>query len=171
MKIRIIVSLVAATAATALLAGCGPKATDNSANSGTNGSGGKSASCDLAPASLIKQTLGMDVTAPTADTNDSVLVCTYSPAGGASGTVILRFDTASSAQQYKTTRDGYATQNMTTTDYPGFGDEAYTSSISALNITTNTLDARKGAVEMQVSSHASFDQERALLQKLFDALS
>ena len=79
----------------------------------------------------------------------------------------------SSATQFKTTRDGYAPQNMQTTDFPGFGDEAYTNTISVSNlgITTNTLVARKGKVELLVSSSASFDQEKSLEQKLFDALA
>jgi hypothetical protein len=100
-----------------------------------------------------------------------VLVCTYSPSAGATGTVIVRIDTASSAAQFKTTRDSYATQNMQTADYPGFGDEAYTNVISAIGITTNTLAARKGKVEIQISSPASFDQEKSLEQALFGALA
>ena len=72
-----------------------------------------------------------------------------------------------------TPRDGYAPQNMQTTDFPGFGDEAYTNTISVSNlgITTNTLVARKGKVELLVSSSASFEQEKSLEQKLFDALA
>jgi hypothetical protein len=157
------------------LAGCGPDSnssnSSNSNNSGNSGSSAKQAKCDLAPPSLVKQTLGLDVGTPSATDNGSVLVCTYPPVPGATRTVIVRFDTGSSAAQFKTTRDGYATQNMQTTDYPGFGDEAYTSTISAIGIRTNTLDARKGAVELQISSGASFEQEKALEQKLFDALA
>jgi hypothetical protein len=163
--------IIAALSAFAL-AGCGPDSS-TSANSGSGGGGGsKTAKCDLAPPSLIKSTLGLDVADPSANNNASVLVCTYPPAPGGSKTVILRFDTESTAAQFKSTRDGYAPQNMQTTDYPGFGDEAYTNTISVsnLNITTNTLVARKGTVELLVSSSASFDQEKALEQKLFDAL-
>jgi hypothetical protein len=168
-KFLIITALAGVTIA---VAGCGPDSS-NSANSGPGG-GGRSASCDLAPSSLIKSQLGLDVGAPSAtDNGGSVLVCTYPPAPGASKTVIVRFDTGSSAAQFKTTRDGYAPQNMQTTDFPGFGDEAYTNTISVSNlgITTNTLVARKGKVELLVSSSASFEQEKSLEQKLFDALA
>jgi hypothetical protein len=163
---RILITAAALTAITTTLVGCGPKSSDG----GSGGGGGTQASCDVAPPSLVKQTLGLDVAAPSPNANGSVMVCTYSPAAGSTSTVILRIDTASSAQQYQITRDGYATQNMQTQDYPGFGDKAYTSSISAIGITTNTLDALKGSIEIQVSSSASFDQEKALLQAVFTAL-
>jgi hypothetical protein len=162
--------LITAAAVTALAmtsAACGPNNSSNSTTS--NNAGGKT--CDIAPASLIQQTLGIQVGAPAATDNESVEMCNYPPAPGSTGSVIVRWDTASSADQFKITRDGYATQNMQTADYPGFGDQAYTSTISAIGITTNTLDVRKGSVEIQVSSSASFDQEKALLQKLLDLLS
>jgi hypothetical protein len=171
-KFLIIAALAGVTIA---VAGCGPDSS-NSANSnpGGAGGGGKAASCDLAPSSLIKSQLGLDVgTTSKTDNGGSVVVCAYPPAPGASKTVIVRFDTDSSAAQFKTTRDGYAPQNMQTTDFPGFGDEAYTNTISVSNlgITTNTLVARKGKVELLVSSSASFEQEKSLEQKLFDALA
>ena len=172
-KFLIITALAGVTFA---VAGCGPDSS-TSANSNPAGGGGgasKSASCDLAPSSLIKSQLGLDVGTPSkTDNAGSVVVCTYPPAPGATKTVIVRFDTDSSATQFKTTRDGYAPQNMQTTDFPGFGDEAYTNTISVSNlgITTNTLVARKGKVELLVSSSASFEQEKSLEQKLFDALA
>ena len=170
-KFLIITALAGVTFA---VAGCGPDSS-TSANSNPGGSGGgKSASCDLAPSSLIKSQLSLDVGTPSkTDDGGSVVVCTYPPAPGASKTVIVRVDTDSSATQFKTTRDGYAPQNMQTTDFPGFGDEAYTNTISVSNlgITTNTLVARKGKVELLVSSSASFEQEKSLEQKLFDALA
>jgi len=169
-KFLIITALAGVTIA---VAGCGPDSS-NSASSGPGGGAGKSASCDMAPTSLVKSQLGLDVGAPAAtDNGGSVLVCTYPPAPGASKTVIVRIDTGSSAAQFKTTRDGYTPQNMQTTDFPGFGDEAYTNTISVSNlgITTNTLVARKGKVELLVSSSASFEQEKSLEQKLFDALA
>jgi hypothetical protein len=167
---------VAALAGLALaLAACGSGPTSSAAPTGTAAAAGdpgpKSASCDLASPADIKTTLGLDVAAPTSTVNDTVTMCQYGPVPGGTRSVILRIDTASSAEKFQQTRDGYASQQMTTTDYPGFGDQAYTNTISAIGITTNTLVARKGGVEMQVSSGASFDQEKALEQKLFDALA
>ena len=169
---RLLIIAAALTAVTTTLVGCGPKtSTDATGGPGNGGPTATQASCDLAPASLVKQTLGVDVTEPSPTENGSVLVCTYPPAAGATGTVIVRVDTASSADQFKTTRDSYATQDMQTADYPGFGDEAYTNTISAIGITTNTLVTRKGTTEIQISSSASFDQEKSLEQALFDALA
>jgi hypothetical protein len=154
------------------LSGCGPdSSTTNPTGNANNAGAGKHASCDLAPPALIKQTLGLDVGAASPTDNDSVLVCTYPPAAGSSKTVLVRFDTDSGADQFKTARDAYATQNMQTANFPGFADEAYTNTISAIGITTNTLVARKGKVELLISSAATFDQEKALEQKLFDALA
>jgi len=157
--------ITALTGVTFAVAGCGPDSSNPTSSGAGNsgGGGGRSASCDLAPPSVVKPLLGLDVGAPSATDNGSVLVCTYPPAPGASKTVIVRFDTDSSAAQFKTTRDGYAPQNVQTTDFPGFGDEAYTNTISVSNlgITTNTLVARKGKVELLVSSSASFDQEKS----------
>jgi hypothetical protein len=172
-KFLIITALAGVTFA---VAGCGPDSSTSAHSNPAGGGGGasKSASCDLAPSSLIKSQLGLDVGTPSkTDNGGSVVVCTYPPAPGATKTVIVRFDTDSSATQFKTTRDGYAPQNMQTTDFPGFGDEAYTNTISVSNlgITTNTLVARKGKVELLVSSSASFEQEKSLEQKLFDALA
>lgn len=168
---RILIIGAALTAATTVLVGCGPKASNDADGGPDTRASAKQASCDLAPPALVKQTLGLDVSAPAPNENDSVLVCTYPPATGATGTVIVRIDTASSADTFRTTRDSYATQNMQTADYPGFGDEAYTNVISTIGITTNTLASRKGKVEIQISSPASFDQEKSLEQALFDALA
>jgi hypothetical protein len=167
---RFLIIAAAVAAVSTTLVGCGPNSS-SSANAGTGGGGGKQASCDLAPATLVKQTLGVDVGPAQPNDNGSVLVCTYPPSPGAAAEVIVRFDTASGADQFKGARDAYATQNMQTQDYPGFGDEAYTNTISAIGITTNTLVARKGSVEILISSPASFDQEKSLEQTLFDALA
>jgi hypothetical protein len=170
---KFLIIAVAAGLATVLSA-CGPDAgttsTAGGSNAGSNAGGAKKASCDLATPALIKQTLGLDVGAGTANDNGSVTVCTYPPAAGSTHTVLIRFETDSSAAAFKAARDSYAPQNMQTADFPGFVDEAYTNSISALNITTNTLVARKGSLEILMSAAASFDQEKALEQKLFDAL-
>jgi hypothetical protein len=172
---RFLIIAAALAAVSTTLVACGPKSSSNAdagtGGGGSGGSGGKQASCDMAPTALVKQTLGVDVGAVQANENGSVLVCTYPPSPGATGSVIVRFDTASGADQFKSARDAYATQNMQTQDYPGFGDEAYTNTLSAIGITTNTLVARKGSVEILISSPASFDQEKSLEQTLFNALT
>jgi hypothetical protein len=157
--------IIAAALVTATLTACGTDSPES-----TNAGGGPKASCDLAPTSLIKETLGLDVTAPTVQENGTVLVCTYQPVPGAIDTVLVRFETASSAEQFRDTRETYAEHEMQTQDYPGFADEAYTNTLAAAGLTTNTLVARQGPVEILVSSSASFAQEQALEQKLFDAL-
>lgn len=75
--------------------------------------------------------------------NGSVIGCTYPPASGTKS-VILRFQTGSSAGSFTAGRDGYAANAMKTSDFPGFAEQAYTNVLSAGSITTNTLVARKG---------------------------
>jgi hypothetical protein len=100
----------------------------------------------------------------------NVVVCTYSPTSGI-GTVILRIQTDRAPADFTTARGQSDAAGIKTTDLAGFEDKAYTSTISAAGITTNTVVALKGTVEILVSSSASFDQEKALETQLFSKLS
>jgi hypothetical protein len=63
------------------------------------------------------------------------------------------------------------TNNIPTSDLPGFQDVAYTSVLKAGSITTNTVVALKGTVQILVSSPASFEAEEALETQLFAKLT
>ncbi|MFG2040438.1 hypothetical protein [Dactylosporangium sp. NPDC048998] len=156
---------------TFLLTGCGSSsdaprasATDGAAAATDGAAGGGKKTCAIAPASLINSTLGITAGDPEEQDNGSVTVCTYS------GTTIVRFDTATDAAAFATEKQTYAPHGMKTTDIPGFADEAYYATLSAVGITTNTVVARKGSIEVQISSKATVDQEKALAEKLFALL-
>jgi hypothetical protein len=166
-----ITRLLTATAAVVVvgvLAGCG--AGSDSGTTGSSGSSGSSGNnppakaaptCDLAPASMVNSALGTNVGDPSAQTLTNIVVCTYHPTSGI-GTVILRIQTDRASADFDTARGQSDSAGIKTTDLPGFEDKAYTSTISAASITTNTVVALKGTVEILVSSHASFDQEKSL---------
>jgi len=169
-----LVTAAAALAVVGVLAGCG-----GGSNSGNTGSSGNTQNnppakaalnCDLAPASLVNSALGTNVGDPSAQTLTNIVVCTYHPTSGI-GTVILRIQTDRDSAGFDTARGQSDAQGIKTTDLPGFEDKAYTSTISAASITTNTVVALKGTVEILVSSHASFDQEKSLEQQLFSKLT
>jgi len=114
---------------------------------------------------MVTATLGVAVANPDETDNGSVTMCSY---GG--GTTIVRFDTATNATSFAVEKQGFATQGMTTTDISGFGDEAYSSILSAGGITTNTVVVRKGSVEVLISSKATIEQEKSLAEKLLAVL-
>jgi hypothetical protein len=131
----------------------------------------KALSCDIAPASMVNAALGTHVGDPSSQSLDTtIVVCTYSPTSGV-GTVIIRIQTDRANADFDTARAQSDSQGIKTSDLQGFEDKAYTSVISAASITTNTVVALKGTVEILVSSPASFDQEKALEQQLFSKFS
>ena len=126
--------------------------------------------CSLAPASLIKETLNLTVNAPTETASGSSVQCTYlSGIGGY--TVEIRFETEQDAASFADRRRATDDGGEPTTDVSGVGDEAYQSSIEFGDTVTNTMVARKGSVEIQVAAAAPVDAEKALLTKLFAALT
>ncbi len=122
------------------------------------------------PASLVNSALGTDLGVPTQTTGPNAIACEFK--GAKSGAVEIRVQTGDDAAAFAAGRKTFAASGQPTKDYPGFGDEAYTSTqhmplgLPAIN----TLVARQGAVEILVASPASFTAERALEQELFAKL-
>jgi hypothetical protein len=119
-----------------------------------------------APTSMVGGTLGMQLSDPQEVHQDPVTVCTYL-LKSKTNAVVLRFQTGADQTIFASGRTGYASG---TTDIPGFQDAAYSNVATAGTVTTNTLAAIKGTVEVVVTSTASVDQEKTLEQQLFAAL-
>lgn len=134
------------------------------------GAGGTKPSCGVAPASLVSSTLGVTVGEPQETDNGRVVTCLYAP-GADSSAVTVRFQTGTGAAEFTAGRQGFASTNQPTTDVPGFADEAYSSTLGSGAMAVNTLVARRGELEILVSSSASIDAEKALIQRLLDALA
>jgi hypothetical protein len=125
-------------------------------------------SCSLAPAALVKSTLNIDVSPPAEVANGAATECTYlSGVGGT--TVTVRLQTGDGADAFAIGRRGFDDGGQPTSDVTGLGDEAYKSSVEFGDVVTNTLVARKGAVEVYVEAAATVDGEKALVQKIFES--
>ncbi|WP_412543251.1 hypothetical protein R8Z50_12490 [Longispora sp. K20-0274] len=126
------------------------------------------ASCELAPAAVVASALGVQVGAPVqAPTPEGGVVCTYlkSGSGAATGatTVVVRMRVGVTAAEFAATKSK-SDKAMPSTGVAGLGDEAYSSTLGAVN----NLTARKGSAQIFVSTAlAGLDQERALMEQLF----
>jgi hypothetical protein len=169
-----------AIACTVLLgsAGCGsagsgataaaaPSSATSSAPRTAAPAGGGKPDCSLAPASMVGAALGVDIKdGPTAMSNTLVTECSYTTP--AFDDVTIRFETQENAQGFALGKQGFGAAKVT--DVAGFQDEAYYNAIGIGVGTITTLVARKGAVEIEVSSKAPLDREKALETQLFAAL-
>jgi hypothetical protein len=125
--------------------------------------------CSVAPAATVSSALALQVDAPKEINNDPVTVCTYLPKAR-SYAVVLRFQTDVTPAVFAAGKSGNLGSQGVAAPLPGFQDEAYSGTSTGGGVTTNTLAARKGSVEIVVTSTATVDQEKALVSKLFAAL-
>ena len=105
--------------------------------------------------------------APSKVVNDTVTVCTYRQSAG---TVIVRFDTASSAAKFAAAKAGFGSHGETAVTASGFGDEAFTSTLGAGNYTTSTIVVRKGSTELLITGPGSIAQVEALATQVLSKL-
>lgn len=157
-----------------LLAGCGggrsagnPPAATSASPAAAAGAGSSPVTCDLAPGSLVNSALGTDLGAPAQTTAGSATACEYK--GPKAGAVIIRIQTGDTAGLFAAERKTFDTTGQPTKDYPGFGDQAFTN-VRHMPLSMpdmNTLVARKGSVEILVTSPARITAEQALEQQLF----
>jgi hypothetical protein len=162
-----IVLATALASAAISLAACGAAANPTAAPTAGSPTPWPRVTCaQTAPASVVGQALGLSVADPQETHQDPVTVCTYL-VKSKNDAVVLRFQTGANQDVFASGKSGYATG---TTDVTGFQDGAYSSVAKANNITTNTLAAIKGTVEIVVTSTATIDQEKALETQLFTTL-
>jgi hypothetical protein len=126
------------------------------------------AHCDVAPASLVKSTLGLAVGDPE-ETHvvRSLALCQYK---GSAGGATLTIDIDGSTETFAQRRTSLGGGGQAIQELAGFQDEAFTAKMDSLGVTYNTLAARKGKVELQVTSSASVDQTKAFAAAVFAKL-
>lgn len=108
-------------------------------------------SCDVAPADEMGATLGVaGLKDPTSKTTYGTLVCSYATADSENA-VILRMEEAS-ADGFAADRKSFEDLGITTVDIEGLGEEAYSASNSTGAVTSITVVAWDGAVEVQIST-------------------
>lgn len=110
--------------------------------------------CDLAPASLITEHLGVAVGDPKVTTTTLVTVCMYAVGSNQSG-VLIRFQIHEDHAAYMQGRVAMSG----TSDVSGVGDEAYSVVIASYG----TLVARKGTVEILLTAKAGLAAEKDLM--------
>jgi hypothetical protein len=121
---------------------------------------------------MVNTALGTHVGTPSQQSVGSdVLVCTYLPASATGiGEVILRVQQGVDATTFASDRASSDHNGLPTSDLPGFEDHAYTSVINAGAIVTNTVCALKGRLEVQLSSSATFEQEKTFIVQVYARL-
>ena len=159
-------------AAVFVLAGCGGGSSSSQQAAGPStaarsDAGSSSLTCNLMPASMVNAALGTDLGNPTQNSDGDTVACEFQ--GTKAGAVMIRIQKGDDATAFAVERKTFQASGQPAKDYAGFGDEAYTNTKKMpLGLPdVNTLVARKGSVDILVSSSASIAAERTLEQQLF----
>jgi hypothetical protein len=179
MNARRLCAITAIAVAAVLVSACGNDAgsapaggnspTMSSSNGGTGGGVPGKPSCALVPASLVNSVLGVSMGEPAETVNSVVMVCDYAPTSG-NGGVTVRFQSNEDETGFALGRAGFKDSGQPTVDLPGFFDQAFSSTLGNGTLTVNTVVARKGTIEILVTSHAPIEKEKDLITKIFAAL-
>ena len=150
------------------LAACSSSSTSSSTTAGSSSattaassSSSSAPSCSLVSASTLNAALGTSVGDPTTVVNGPVTVCTYKSSSGG-GQVIVRYQTGMSSASFNANKTGFTQSGQNVTPVSGLGDEAYSSTLSAAGLTTNTIVVRKGATELLITGPGTLAQTEAL---------
>ncbi|MBW4720832.1 hypothetical protein [Saccharothrix obliqua] len=119
--------------------------------------------CAKAPEEVVGAALRLNLKHPRETLDGPLVTCRYDGGGAAT---LVRFHTASDASVFARGKEGFGK----TADVPGFFDEAYTGTLGTGEVVQNTLVARRGPVEIMVTSGANFEQEKELVTRLFAGL-
>jgi len=124
-------------------------------------------SCSGYPPAVVGAALGLTLTlANDYGAGGTNTICQYE-SKQPPGAVMLRAQTGQDAAGFAKGRASYESHGMRTTEVVGVGDEAFSSSSTAMKHTITTLVARRGSLEITVSSPVGLEREKALLVRLF----
>jgi hypothetical protein len=118
-------------------------------------------SCEDAPEDVVGAALALRLNHPRQTIADNVVRCTYD-----GGTTEIRFETGANAASFA---EGRADHGQVT-DLPDFHDEAYRATAVTGEVVRTAVVARAGTVEITVTSGATADQARQLINDLFATL-
>lgn len=159
MNLRPALVLAAATLSAAGLAACST-APDTPAAGPTHTA--PLIGCGYASAATVGKALGMQLQEPKETDQSPVTVCTYL-AKEKSDAVVVRFQTEVSPTIFAETKRGFT---GAVAEINGLADEAFTATMTGGKTATNSVAARKGSVAVVVTSTASVDKEKALINSL-----
>jgi len=123
--------------------------------------------CADAPEEVVGAALRLNLSHPRETVDGSAVTCRYE--GGGVETSV-RFRTGADAGAFAEGKERAAGGGRKVKDLPGFHDEAYTATLGTGEVVENTLVARKGPVEIAVTSGANFEQEKKLVSELFERI-
>jgi hypothetical protein len=117
--------------------------------------------------SEVDQALGLNVQSPSSQVNGTVTVCTYS---GSPGPVTIRFQTGEDTATFAAGKQGFQQQGEPTTDVPGLGDAAYSSTRGSGQFQNNTIVVLKGSVQLLITAPVVLDDINALARQLLPSI-
>lgn len=118
--------------------------------------------CAKAPSSLVGTALGLPVGKQVISVDGRVHVCAYQ----GHSEVIVRFQVAEDASQFRQSRTSIKKLHQVVAGVHGLGDQAYFATFGTGPQRSNTLAARKGALAIFVTSPKPLASERSLVTTL-----
>jgi hypothetical protein len=119
--------------------------------------------CTVATSALVSEKLGFTLAGPNVDRGPTATVCTYDNPSVQSEAATIQVQTKATAESFARGREGFASHGEPVTTVPGLGDEAYSASLKVATITNTTLVARKGTIEVLITTTAPADRIPALM--------
>ncbi|WP_033438299.1 hypothetical protein [Saccharothrix sp. NRRL B-16314] len=117
--------------------------------------------CEDAPEDVVGAALGLELNHPRQTITGDVVRCSYN-----GGMTEVRFHTGADAASFAESREKQARA----TDLPDFHDEAYRATAVTGEVVLTAVVARRGTVEITVTSNANADQAQRLITDLFARL-
>lgn len=122
--------------------------------------------CTVATAALVGGKLGFTLAAPNVDRGPTATVCTFDSPSDRSQSATIQVQTRATAESFAKGREGFATHGEPVAAVAGLGDEAYTATLTVAKSTNTTLVARKGTIEVLITTTAPADRLRSLMTAL-----
>ena len=107
--------------------------------------------------------LGFALTGPNVDRGPAATICTYDNPSSQAQSATVQIMTGATPATFATGRRGFSGHGEVVADVPGLGDQAYSATLAVANITNTTLVARKGGIEVLITTTAPADRVPALM--------
>ena len=125
--------------------------------------------CAIAPASVVSADLATSLSAPFQSLLGGAVSCIYNGAA-ADTSLLVEYD--SSAENMASDKQAILAQGQVVGNVAGLGDEAFSGTYAVQGVPTEyTLDARRGDLEIDLSSSASVAHEKTLVAYVFSEIS
>lgn len=126
-------------------------------------------SCDSFPLTLVQGKLGLTgIKGPISEVKGGARLCEYNNTD-TSPAATIQINSAATEASFAKTRNGFTKNGAPVTPVAGLGDEAYSATFT-YRITSRTLVVRRGATEVLITSTASADAIRALMDSVLAAI-